>query len=287
MRRRWITVRYQWRTWVRLVPVDDAMGTVALATSGKKASGIRHDRGILKGYSGMGKTMDMKRRSVLQGAAATAVAGVAGVSVPAGAEAATRPTLRQGSTGYWVTYLQKRLRANGYWVRSTDGVYDDTTQQAVMALQKMRGLIRDGICGSNTWAAVNTIYRPKARSTSGNCVEINLGRQVILIVVSGRVQWVFNTSTGNGQRYWTGSSWATAVTPKGVYRIERAINGMRISSLGQLWRPRYWYRGYAVHGSPFIPGYPASHGCARVSNKAINYIWWKNLAPIGRKVWIY
>ena len=59
------------------------------------------------------------------------------------------------------------------------------------------------------------------------------------------------------------------------------------SPLGTLWRPRYFYRGYAIHGSRSIPGYPASHGCARLHNKAIDFIWAHNLAPIGRQIWIY
>ncbi|WP_068402782.1 L,D-transpeptidase family protein [Kribbia dieselivorans] len=231
--------------------------------------------------------MTMNRRAVLQGTAVTAVAGALTVAVPGVSEAATRPLIRQGSRGTHVKFLQTKLRSAGYWTRRTDGYYDDTTQQAVMALQKMRGLTRDGVCGPKTWAAVNTIYRPAARTKSGSCIEINLKRQVIITVVNGRVQWVFNTSTGNNKPYRTASGTSIATTPKGVFRIERGINGMRISSLGQLWRPRYWYRGWAVHGSPFIPGYPASHGCARVSNSAINYIWWKNVMPIGRKVWIY
>ena len=41
----------------------------------------------------------------------------------------------------------------------------------------------------------------------------------------------------------------------------------------RLWRPRYFNGGIAVHGSPSIPAYPASHGCARVSNAAMDMIW--------------
>ena len=59
---------------------------------------------------------------------------------------------------------------------------------------------------------------------------------------------------------------------------------MRGPPLGQLWRPRFFYRGIAVHGSPNIPPWPASHGCARLSNAAINMIWDKNLMPIGSTV---
>ena len=50
------------------------------------------------------------------------------------------------------------------------------------------------------------------------------------------------------------------------------MDGMDISPLGQLWRPRYYYGGYAIHGSDSIPPYPVSHGCVRLSYPAIDWI---------------
>jgi len=40
---------------------------------------------------------------------------------------------------------------------------------------------------------------------------------------------------------------------------------------------------YWIHGRD-IPCYPASHGCARVSNAAIDMIWRENLMPDGLRV---
>jgi lipoprotein-anchoring transpeptidase ErfK/SrfK len=55
-----------------------------------------------------------------------------------------------------------------------------------------------------------------------------------------------------------------------------------------LWRPKYFtWTGIAVHGYTSVPPYPASHGCARVSNNAINWIWDTNQMPIGTPVWVY
>lgn len=189
----------------------------------------------------------------------------------------TTPTLKTGSSGSAVIRLQKALRANGYWLSGVDGKYGQTTQQAVMAVQKYHGLTRDGICGPATWRAVKALSRPRARTTSGTIIEVDLRRQLLFFVVSGKVRWVFNTSTGTSR----------TPTPRGRWRIERQINGMRYAPLGNLWRPKYWWRGYAIHGSTSIPGYPASHGCARVSNSGMNYIWSAGLAPIGRRIWVY
>lgn len=217
-------------------------------------------------------------RGGLAAAAATAVGG-AGLLVPASAGAATsaKPTLKRGSRGASVKSLQTTLRARGYWHSGSDGVFGQTTEQAVMAVQKVHGLGRDGVCGPQTWGAVNGLSRPRARTTSGNIMELDLSKQVLIFVVSGKVKWVFNTSTGK-------SGWRT---PKGRFSFFRQVNGSDSGPYGSLWRPKYFNGGIAIHGSPSIPGYPASHGCARLSNAACNYIWANSLAPMGRKVWVY
>ena len=239
--------------------------------------------GIYQPRHAMVQTEDSpERRFLVRGglaAAAGAVVGGAGLIVPATASATTtaRPTLKRGSRGSSVKSLQRTLRANGYWHSGSDGVFGQTTEQAVMAVQKVRGLGRDGVCGPQTWAAVDSLSRPRARTTSGNIMELDLTRQVVIFVVSGRVKWVFNTSTGK-------SGWRT---PRGRFTFFRQVNGSDSGPYGSLWRPKYFNGGIAIHGSPSIPGYPASHGCARLSNAATNYIWANSLAPMGRKVWVY
>jgi hypothetical protein len=36
-----------------------------------------------------------------------------------------------------------------------------------------------------------------------------------------------------------------------------------------------------------VPAEPASHGCARVSNPAIDFLWNSGAIPIGTAVWVY
>ena len=78
-----------------------------------------------------------------------------------------------------------------------------------------------------------------------------------------------------------------AITPKGHFTTYRVIDGPHRSPLGLLYRPRYFFEGVAIHGDSSVPSHPVSHGCVRVSNAAINWIWATNLDPIGRKVWTY
>ena len=195
-----------------------------------------------------------------------------------------RTSLRYGDRGEKVLALQRRLTELGYWLGEPDGSFGSLTQQAVFALQKSAGLGRDGVVGPRTKKALDAGIRPRAR-LSGDGVEIDLERQLLLVVRDGRARTVLNTSTGNGEEYTsTKGRRAIATTPRGSFTVYRAVDGPVTNSLGQLWRPRFFNRGIAVHGSPNIPPYAASHGCARLSNAAIDMIWAKDLMPIGSRV---
>jgi peptidoglycan hydrolase-like protein with peptidoglycan-binding domain len=63
-------------------------------------------------------------------------------------------TLKKGSEGPAVRYLQRRLSALGYQV-SVDGKYGPGTEQAVRALQTAFGYDVDGIVGEATHKLVN------------------------------------------------------------------------------------------------------------------------------------
>ncbi len=183
--------------------------------------------------------------------------------------------------------LQQRLTSLGYWLGSPDGVYGDTTGQAVFAYQKAAGLTPDGVVGPRTAAALASGLVPHPRSTSGYVIEVNLAADLVLFVHNGRVEYILNTSTGGGYVYSSGGVSAVADTPVGVFSIFRQVDGMVTDSLGQLWRPKFFYSGFAIHGDSYVPPFPVSHGCVRVSDEAIDWIWANHLAPIGTEVWVY
>ena len=207
----------------------------------------------------------------------------------AGPVAAAPTTLRLGASGPEVAELQRRLLDAGYWLGEPDGQFGVLTQQAVIAFQKVHGLGRDGVYGPLTTQALTAgPADPSPRSTAGTVVEIDKGRQVLMLVRDGRAESIFNTSTGNGQTYLnTQGDSRIAATPSGQFTITRQIDGLRISDLGELWRPKYFNGGIAVHGSTSVPAYPASHGCVRLTNTAMNWIWNTGLMPIGTPVWVY
>ncbi|MFP5299042.1 MAG: L,D-transpeptidase family protein, partial [Actinomycetota bacterium] len=59
----------------------------------------------------------------------------------------------------------------------------------------------------------------------------------------------------------------------------------RVSRLGTLYDPSYFVGGYAFHGSPSVPTYPASHGCIRLPMYLSRPFFDRN--PVGRYVFIH
>jgi hypothetical protein len=200
------------------------------------------------------------------------------------------------SGGEATSRAQWRLLELGFWLSEPDGDYGITTQQAVMAFQKYYGLETDGVLGADTAAMMTAVTeRPKAKADAGTLVEIDKSKQLLFFVIDGRTEWVLNTSTGSeiaydepdknspGERQ-IGDS----VTRNGLHDVYRErAEGWWEGDLGEIYRPKYFSGGEAVHGSNSIPDYPASHWCVRVSVPAMDWIWDQNLMPIDLPVWVH
>ena len=63
--------------------------------------------------------------------------------------------LRIGAEGDAVLDLQRRLIATGFELDETAGHFGPSTETAVRHFQKTRGLVVDGICGKDTWTALD------------------------------------------------------------------------------------------------------------------------------------
>ena len=213
------------------------------------------------------------------------------------------PLVAVGSRdGVETARVQERLLQAGFWLMAVDGDYGLTTKQAVMAFQKYNGLKASGSVDEATALALTTVAeRSVSRSErdgdvrSGSMVEVDKDRQVLMILVNGRVEWVLNTSTGNGQWYLEQNQkdptkWeiGKSITDSGRFKVNRERSeGWWAGDLGEIYRPKYFNGGIAVHGSRSIPNYPASHGCVRVSVPAMDMIWASGLVPKNTPVWVY
>lgn len=204
-------------------------------------------------------------------------------SAPAGVAGSLKP----GDSGPDVVDLQDRLRGLGYWLGEVDGTYGHLAEQAVTAFQKVEGLVPDGAAGPATLQALAVAERPPS-SASGDLVEVDKALQILFVIRDGAVLWTLNTSTGTEEPYEVDGRTELADTPVGHWKVSWAVDGDDVGALGALYRPRYFHPdGIAVHGYYSVPAYPASHGCVRVSEGAMDWIWAESIMPIGSVVWVH
>ena len=118
-------------------------------------------------------------------------------------------------------------------------------------------------------------------------IEVDLDRQVLFVVDSNdKVIHILTVSTGNGQRFfYPEKGWEEARTPRGRFKVYYKVSGWRKSELGMLLDPLYITGGFAIHGAPSVPVFPASHGCIRIPLFAAEDIYY--MTPIGTPVLIY
>ncbi|MGH3096300.1 MAG: L,D-transpeptidase family protein [Streptosporangiales bacterium] len=184
--------------------------------------------------------------------------------------------IKYGRQGRHVKALQKRLTALHYDPGEIDGHYGPNTRYAVWAFDKVNGIKPHDTVGKLVRAAFADPDQPEVLKPGGadNRVEINLDKQYLVVYRGDAVALISHLSSGSGASYCeqytdeatgdTGTSCGVAVTPTGNYETYRRIEGWRHSRLGYLYNPVYFNGGIAVHGEPYVPLYPASHGCVRI-----------------------
>lgn len=183
--------------------------------------------------------------------------------------------------------IEQRLDDLGYWITKVDGKRDDSTRQAIIAFQKVERRKRTGVLSASDMELLQNASRPTPKYASGPAhVEVDIGRQVLFYVGDdGVVQKVISVSTGNEQKYFDDNKWQVAHTTRGNFKVQWKYNGERKASLGTLYYPSYFNGGIAVHGSPSIPPYPASHGCVRIPRFADKALF--RIMPVGMAVNVY
>lgn len=205
-------------------------------------------------------------------------------------------TLGDGVTGDDVRRLQTRLTELGFGLGSVDGQFGGLTKQAVWAYEKLvMGTPSSKATGQVTpemWSAMQDPMAIKPRRSTGGLadhVEIYLPEQVMVIFQADKPALVAHISSGKqnpdgtpapycDKAIWDsdaygnlydvpreGEACATAKTPGGVFKVERMIEGKRVSALGSLTNPVYFNYGIAIHGGDNVPLTPESHGCIRIS----------------------
>ena len=181
---------------------------------------------------------------------------------------------------------EERLSNLGYWTGAVDGTLDAGSRHALIAFQKVEGRKRTGKLTRAELQALLSANRPLPKYSGFAHVEIDLNRQVLFIVdTTGTITHILPVCTGNEKNYMDHGEIHRAHTPRGRFKVLRKVAGWRLSTLGLLYYPNYILNGIAIHGSPAMAVYPASHGCIRIpmfASKALS-----NLTPVGTEVIVY
>jgi N-acetylmuramoyl-L-alanine amidase len=174
-------------------------------------------------------------------------------AVDAAAVVDAYPKLARGSTGSLVMLVQMRLNALNYPCGVPDGKYSNHTRDAVYAFEKYERLKRTGYVDQVVWDALFAASAPVPvyQGDYGRRVEVDLTRQIMMLIRDNKVVMTIHVSTGRFG------------TPTGHWRTRTLSHGWRTTSLGPIYSPSYFMPHNAIHGYPSVPTYPASHNCVR------------------------
>ena len=186
------------------------------------------------------------------------------------------PRLAVGTRGTAVAQLGDQLRRLHYAAPYGAG-FDARMLDAVYAFEKVQSLPRTGVVDARFWRALANAHTPSPRyGQPADHLEVNKGRQVLYVVRGTRVALIVPVST---------AGLPGKFTPVGRFSIYRKVVGFDPSPLGTLYDPMYFTGGYAIHGNPSVPPYPASHGCVRVPMWVAARLYATN--PYGETVYVY
>ena len=168
---------------------------------------------------------------------------------------------------------ERRLSKMGYWTGPVDGVLDSATRAALIAFQKYEGRPITGQLTPDELDAISKSQPLQPRDAGYAHVEVDLERQVLLIVEDGyqspvrsahdRVR-VLPVSTGSGETFMSDGQESVAYTPRGRFVVYDKSFGWENGQLGSVYYANYITGGVAIHGYLTVPTKPASHGCIRI-----------------------
>ena len=192
---------------------------------------------------------------------------------------------------------QQRLLDLGFWLEAPDGQYGLTTRQAVMAFQKYVGLNASGSLDGETAAYLsNMTEQAYGRADAGTMVEIDKARQLLFMIVDGRTQWVFNTSTGSEVSYVEVNQKDPTVVERGrLHHARRACTASTASGPragGRATSARSTARSTSSAASPSTAPTacrttrPRTAACGS-RLQAMDFIWDAGLMPMSIPVWVH
>jgi hypothetical protein len=180
---------------------------------------------------------------------------------------------------------ERRLAELGYWTGAIDGLLDPATRSALIAFQKWEGRTITGQLTIEELEAIRTGTSPRARDLRYAHVEVDIDRQVLLIVNDDDSVRVLPVSTGSDKPFMDQGQMSIAYTPRGRFVVYDKTFGWEDGVLGSVYYANYISGGVAIHGYLSVPTQPASHGCIRIPMFAAREV--SRLLPVGTIVLVY
>jgi hypothetical protein len=162
---------------------------------------------------------------------------------------------------------------------------DPATRSALIAFQKWEGRPVTGKLTLEDLDAIRSATPPKPRDAGYAHVEVDVDRQVLLIVNDDNSVRVLHTSTGSGKPFMDQGQMSVAYTPRGRFVVYDKTFGWEDGVLGSVYYANYISGGVAIHGYLSVPTQPASHGCIRIPMFAAREV--SKLLPVGTIVLVY
>ena len=184
-----------------------------------------------------------------------------------------------------VKKAEQRLQELGYWTGPIDGRFDDGTRAALIAFQKWEEREINGRLTSAEIEAIRNGSGPRPRDTGYEHVEVDVDRQVLMLVKDDDSVRVLPVSTGNDKEFMDEGQMSVAYTPRGRFVVYDKTYGWENGQLGSVYYANYISGGVAIHGYLSVPNQPASHGCIRIPMFAAREV--SELLPKGTIVLVY
>jgi N-acetylmuramoyl-L-alanine amidase len=180
-----------------------------------------------------------------------------------------------GSSGARVRGLLTALTRLQIRVPYVGTTFNSQCADAVMAFQKAYRLPRTYAFDGDDWRKLDGAKPVKPRySGPSTHIEVDKGRQILMVVKNGAVYGLIAVSTG-----------ATGNTPEGSFRIQQKHPYTTSGYGGILFRTMGFIGNFAIHGYSPVPPYPASHGCIREPMWVAD--WTYNQSWVGEQLYVY
>ena len=177
---------------------------------------------------------------------------------------------------------ERRLNDLGYWTGAVDGLFDPATRSALIAFQKWAGRPVTRRLTLEELEAIRNSGAPTARDAGYEHVEVDIDRQVMMLIDEQGAVKVLPVSTGSGKPFTHEGQMSIAYTPRGRFVVYDKILGW---DEGSMYYSNYISGGIAIHGYLSVPVQPASHGCIRIPMFAARQV--SKLLPVGTIVLVY